>query len=191
VIVGLLGPAVIGHDALSPPAAWSDMIRATRNLGRPGIVSMAVAAVDTALWDLKARLLGLPLAVLLGAVRDRVPVYGSGGFTSYRLERLRTQFGDWAGRGITRVKMKVGPDPGADVDRVEAARQSIGPEVELFVDANGAYTRRHSPKRSVLPGQASAGSRNRSRRTTSKDCGCFATARPLPWTSPPANTATT
>ena len=64
------------------------MGRSCRNLGRPGVASMAITAVDTALWDLKARLLGLPLATLLDAARADVPIYGSGGFTSYSDERL-------------------------------------------------------------------------------------------------------
>jgi L-alanine-DL-glutamate epimerase-like enolase superfamily enzyme len=64
--------------------AWLAMVHAIRNLGRPGVASMAIDAVDNALWDLKARLLGPPLAVFFGRVRDRVPVYGSGGFTRTR-----------------------------------------------------------------------------------------------------------
>lgn len=83
-----LAAVVTGIDAMDIPAAWLAMVRQIRNLGRPGLVSCAIAAVDIALWDLKARLLGLPLVRLLGAVRDRVPVYGSGGFTSYSLARL-------------------------------------------------------------------------------------------------------
>ncbi len=83
---------------------------------------MAIAAVDTALWDLKARILGLPLVTLLGAARDEVPVYGSGGFTSYTDARLADQLGGWAAQGIPRVKMKVGRDPDRDVARVGVAR---------------------------------------------------------------------
>jgi L-alanine-DL-glutamate epimerase-like enolase superfamily enzyme len=96
--------------------------------------------VDVALWDLKARLLELPLCRLLGAVRDRVPVYGSGGFTSYDDARMQDQLAGWVARGIPRVKMKVGADPGRDALRVRRARQAIGADAELFVDANGAYT---------------------------------------------------
>jgi L-alanine-DL-glutamate epimerase-like enolase superfamily enzyme len=105
---------------------------------------MAVSAVDTALWDLKARLLRLPLVALLGAVRDSVPVYGSGGFTSYPIDRLREQLGGWVARGIGMVKMKVGTDPAADPERVRAAREAIGPDAGLFVDANGAYDRKQA-----------------------------------------------
>jgi L-alanine-DL-glutamate epimerase-like enolase superfamily enzyme len=121
------------------PAAWQAMAVATRNLGRPGIVASAIAAVDTALWDLKARLLDLPLVSLFGAVRDAVPLYGSGGFTSYSDAELRDQLGAWAAAGFRRVKMKVGSDPVDDPRRVTVAREAIGPDVELMVDANGAY----------------------------------------------------
>ena len=105
---------------------------------------MAIAAVDSAMWDLKARILGLPLVTLFGAARDSVAVYGSGGFTSYDNEQLRKQLSGWAQQGIPRVKMKVGREPLRDVERVAAARDAIGPKVELFVDANGAYTRKQA-----------------------------------------------
>jgi L-alanine-DL-glutamate epimerase-like enolase superfamily enzyme len=116
------------------------MVGAIRNLGRPGIASMAIAAVDCALWDLKARLLGLPLCKLLGMANDGVPVYGSGGFTSYSTSRLQEQLAGWVERGIPRVKLKVGSQPEEDPGRVRCAREAIGPNSELFVDANGAYT---------------------------------------------------
>ncbi len=125
-------------------AHWGRMVQAIRNLGRPGISSMAIAAVDSALWDLKARLLGVSLASLLGPARDAIPIYGSGGFTSYTDKELQEQLGGWASQGIPRVKMKVGRDPQHDVARVRAAREAIGPETRLFVDANGAYSRKQS-----------------------------------------------
>jgi L-alanine-DL-glutamate epimerase-like enolase superfamily enzyme len=131
-------------DAMSPEAAWRAMVGAIRNLGRPGIASMAIAAVDVALWDLKARILGLPLCRLLGSVRDEVPIYGSGGFTAYSLSRLSEQLAGWVERGIPRVKMKVGSKPEDDPGRVQEAREAIGPDAELFVDANGAYTRKQA-----------------------------------------------
>jgi L-alanine-DL-glutamate epimerase-like enolase superfamily enzyme len=139
LIESKLGSVVRGLDALSPQGAWREMVRAIRNLGRPGICSMGIAAVDVALWDLKARLLGLPLCRLLGAVHDRVPIYGSGGFTSYDDERLQRQLSRWVEQGIGRVKMKVGAEPDRDPMRVRLARAAIGEEAELFVDANGAY----------------------------------------------------
>jgi len=139
-----LSPIVVGSDAMQNTRSWDAMVRAIRNLGRPGIASMAIAGVDNALWDLKARLLDLPLATLLGALRDSVPVYGSGGFTSYPVDALERQLGDWAGSGIASVKMKVGREPEHDVARVEAARRAIGERTALFVDANGAYSRKQA-----------------------------------------------
>jgi L-alanine-DL-glutamate epimerase-like enolase superfamily enzyme len=105
---------------------------------------MAIAAVDVALWDLKARVLGLPLCELLGMARDRVPVYGSGGFTAYSNDRLADQLGGWVAQGIPRVKMKVGSHAERDPERVRTARDAIGPATELFVDANGAYSRKQA-----------------------------------------------
>ncbi len=140
---------VCGSDAMAPQAVWVQMVEQTRNLGRPGITSMAIAAVDTALWDLKARLLGLPLCKLLGMAHERVPVYGSGGFTAYPLLRLQEQLAGWVAEGIPRVKMKVGSSPSEDPGRVRAAREAIGPGVQLFVDANGAYSRKQALEQAV------------------------------------------
>lgn len=140
----LLAGVVRGRDALAVPAAWQAMVHSIRNLGRPGICSMAIAAVDSCLWDLKARLLGVPLVTLLGAAYEGAPIYGSGGFTSYSTAQLQEQLGGWVARGIPRVKMKIGAHPDQDLDRVRAARQAIGPGAELFVDANGAYSRKQA-----------------------------------------------
>jgi len=144
LVADTLAPVVRGRDAMGTAGAWMAMVDSIRNLGRPGIASMAIAAVDTALWDLKARLLDVPLVALLGAARDRILVYGSGGFTSYPEDRLRAQLAGWAERGITAVKMKVGRDPVADRTRVRSARDAIGSRVALFVDANGAYSRKQA-----------------------------------------------
>jgi L-alanine-DL-glutamate epimerase-like enolase superfamily enzyme len=144
LIEGKLAELVRGRDALSPQAAWAAMQEAVRNLGRQALSAMAVSAVDVALWDLKARLLGVALADLLGRFHARVPVYGSGGFTSYSNERLAEQLAGWAEGGIPRVKMKVGRDPVADPERVRAARVAVGPGVELMVDANGAWQRKEA-----------------------------------------------
>ncbi|HET6628142.1 MAG TPA: enolase C-terminal domain-like protein [Woeseiaceae bacterium] len=140
----LLVPCIRGRDAMDVAACFGAMVHAVRNIGRPGVASMAIAAVDNALWDLKAKLLQLPLLRLLGAVRDAVPVYGSGGFTSYDEATLAAQLGGWAEAGIGRVKMKVGREPRRDPARVAAARAAIGGGTELFVDANGAYGRKQA-----------------------------------------------
>jgi L-alanine-DL-glutamate epimerase-like enolase superfamily enzyme len=144
LIESKLADVVQGGDALSPQGAWEAMVTAVRNVGRPGVASMAIAAVDVALWDLKARLLGLPLCKLLGMAHDRVPIYGSGGFTAYDNARLAEQLGGWVRQGIPRVKMKVGSDPDRDPERVRRAREAIGPSAELFVDGNGAYSRKQA-----------------------------------------------
>jgi L-alanine-DL-glutamate epimerase-like enolase superfamily enzyme len=144
LIHDVLAEVAEGRDAMSISATWNAMVARTRNLGRPGIVSMAISAVDAALWDLKARLLNLPLVTLLGAVRESVPIYGSGGFTSYSTEQLARQFEGWVEQGISRVKMKIGRDAQADLERICIARQAIGPDTELFVDANGAYSRKQA-----------------------------------------------
>lgn len=144
LIRDVLAPKIQGADAMAVTGCWIEMVRAIRNLGRPGIASMAIAAVDNALWDLKARLLNLPLVTLLGAVRDGIPAYGSGGFTSYSIPQLQKQLGGWVAEGMTRVKMKIGRHPDQDVARVQAAREAIGPDAELLVDANGAYDRKQA-----------------------------------------------
>ncbi len=138
-----LAKHVVGLDAMSPRAAWDAMQRAVRNNGSRGLGAMAISAVDFALWDLKARLLGTSVVDLLGAVRTATPVYGSGGFTSYSDEQLRRQLGGWVGEGIRSVKMKVGSQPDCDPHRVRTAREAIG-GAELFVDANGAYDRKQA-----------------------------------------------
>jgi L-alanine-DL-glutamate epimerase-like enolase superfamily enzyme len=140
----LLAGVVTGRNAFDIPGAHAAMRQQIRNLGRPGIASMAISAVDNALWDLKARLLNVSLAGLLGTVHNGAEIYGSGGFTSYSIGKLQEQLGGWAAEGLTAVKMKIGRDPGADLERVRAARQAIGPGVRLFVDANGAYSRKQA-----------------------------------------------
>lgn len=144
LIHGKLAKKIEGRDVMSVPGTWVEMVKSIRNLGRPGVASMAISAVDCALWDLKARLLDLPLVTLLGAAHESVPVYGSGGFTSYSNKRLQEQLGGWASEGIQCVKMKIGRHPEEDPNRVRAARQAIGSDVQLFVDANGAFSRKQA-----------------------------------------------
>jgi L-alanine-DL-glutamate epimerase-like enolase superfamily enzyme len=144
-----LAGQVIGRSALDVTGAYHAMHRAVRNVGRPGVASTAISAVDLALWDLKARLLGVRLARLLGTVRDAVPVYGSGGFTSYDDGQLVAQLDGWVARqGIPRVKIKIGESWGGaedrDLARVAHARQVIGDDAELYVDADGGYHRKQA-----------------------------------------------
>jgi L-alanine-DL-glutamate epimerase-like enolase superfamily enzyme len=130
---------LMDRPALDIPALYEAMLRQVRNNGSRGIASMAISALDVALWDLKAGLLHCSVADLLGSARPCVPVYGSGGFTTYTQEQLTRQLSGWVAAGIKKVKMKIGADPEADLDRVRVARDAIGSAPELFVDANGAF----------------------------------------------------
>jgi FAD/FMN-containing dehydrogenase/Fe-S oxidoreductase len=120
---------------------WTRLGAALRNAGRPGAGWMALSAVDVALWD-SARACS---TALLPPERDEVPIYGSGGFTSYSLDRLGDQLAGWVDAGIPRVKMKIGREPSRDPVRLDAAREAIGFDCQLYVDANGAY----SPKQAL------------------------------------------
>ena len=135
---------VVGREAMQIPLIHQLMVQTVRNDGNCGITSMAISAVDNSLWDLKAKILALPLASLLGKVHDGFSIYGSGGFTSYSIDRLQKQLGGWADQGIKQVKMKIGRDPSMDMERVRKAREAIGPDTQLFVDANAAFTARQA-----------------------------------------------
>ncbi|MGH6657128.1 MAG: enolase C-terminal domain-like protein, partial [Actinocrinis sp.] len=149
IIEDTLADVVRGRDPMNVPGAFDAMVKAVRNIGRPGVAGYAISAVDVALWDLKARILGLPLHRLLGAVRETVPVYGSGGFTTYDENELVDQVLHWVeGRDINRVKIKIGESWGTnlprDLERIRLVRNRIGADAELYVDANGAYTRKQA-----------------------------------------------
>jgi L-alanine-DL-glutamate epimerase-like enolase superfamily enzyme len=145
VIDDQLTRVITGLDAVDIDRCWSAMHRACRNLGTRGLVMQAISAVDIALWDLKARILGVPLTALFGKVRDTVPVYGSGGFTNLNPTQLDEQIAAWHDAGCTRMKIKIGENWGTnitrDLRRVQQLRKQAGPDVELMVDANGGYTR--------------------------------------------------
>jgi L-alanine-DL-glutamate epimerase-like enolase superfamily enzyme len=149
VVDDLLGPVVTGRPALAVEAAWSAMVRAVRNAGRPGLVGMALSAVDIALWDLAGRLRGQSLPELWGATPAPVELYGSGGFTTYDDDRLHAQVAGWLEAGFDKVKIKVGESWGSRVERDLArtaqvrrlADEPVGERVEVFVDANGGYDR--------------------------------------------------
>ena len=144
VVTDVLAGLIRGRSALDIAGASEAMARAVRNIGRPGVAATAISAVNVALWDLKARLLGLSVTDLLGRAREHVTVYGSGGFTSYDDQQTRDQLAGWLTSGIGRVKIKIGEDWGGnekrDLERVALAREVIGPDRELYVDANGGYT---------------------------------------------------
>jgi len=145
VITEMLADVVIGRSALDVAGTAEAMARQVRNIGRPGVAAMAISAVDIALWDLKARLLGQSLAGLLGRALAEVPVYGSGGFTTYDDTRTRQQLSEWVEKErIGRVKIKIGESWGGnerrDIARAELAREIVGESTELYVDADGGYT---------------------------------------------------
>lgn len=144
LIQDLLSKKIADQNAFDIPAIWNKMVDSIRNLGRPGIASMAISAVDTALWDLKARILDVSLVELIGKYKDKIPVYGSGGFTDYSESQMKDQFNDWLKEGIKMIKMKVGTNPDKDLQRVKTAREIIGKDVQLFVDANGAYSKKQA-----------------------------------------------
>jgi L-alanine-DL-glutamate epimerase-like enolase superfamily enzyme len=141
LIGDVLAGVVTGRCALDVPAAYQAMYRAIRNVGRPGVAATAISAVDLALWDLKARLLGVRLTRLLGRVHEAAPVYASGGFTTWDHARLAGWLDDTA---LPRVKIKIGEACGTqearDLARIAQARKIVGPDTELYVDANGGYT---------------------------------------------------
>lgn len=135
-------PILQNHNALDIPSCWEKMVEEVRNMGRAGIASTAISAVDIALWDLKAKIFNVPLVKLLGQRRKSIEVYGSGGFCSYDQDKLQAQLAGWVDEGIGAVKMKVGREPAYDLERVAAARDAIGPLPDLYIDANGAYSRK-------------------------------------------------
>jgi L-alanine-DL-glutamate epimerase-like enolase superfamily enzyme len=143
IVERVLKPILVGQDPLCIEKLWDDMFWRVRGFGRKGVAFCAISALDIALWDLKAKLFGVPLYRLLGPFTDRVPIYGSGGWTSYNEEELvREQLG-YVERGIPRVKMKVAKDFGRseveDVRRLAAVRKAVGDDVEIYVDANNGY----------------------------------------------------
>jgi len=145
LITGKLANVAKDRDAFDITGIGEALWRSVRNLGRSGLAATAISAIDVALWDLKAKLLDLPLATLLGRRRERARIYGSGGFTSYSDDTLRRQLASWVEKdGCRWVKMKIGSQPEDDPRRVEVARRAIG-DAGLFVDANGALT----PQRAV------------------------------------------
>lgn len=143
IIGSLLAPAALGLAPEDGPIIYRRLLLASRNATRPGLVTLAISAVDNAVWDLRARVLGIPIADLLGRARSSAPIYGSGGFTTYDAQQLQGQIEGWGQSGIEQVKIKIGESWGSDVARdlrrVDLALASLPDGGSLFVDANGAY----------------------------------------------------
>ena len=148
VVDDSLRRVLVGEDPMNTERIWNRMFWTVRSGGRKGIAINAMSAVDIALWDLKAKALGLPLYKLLGAYSEATPVYGSGGWTNFTTEELVAEQMSYVERGFTRIKLKVGKDFGQaeeeDLRRLAAVRQAAGPDVEIYVDANNGYYARQA-----------------------------------------------
>ncbi len=191
-----LVPKIVGLDVRDTGAAWSAMVRSIRNLGRPGIASMAISAVDLALWDAKARVFEQPLHRVLGAIRNAVPIYGSGGFTTYTMDELLTQLAGWVNEGIPRVKMKIGTDWGVswrddvDSDRRRAQRHR-GRRRAVRRCERGLRPGTGPPTRRAVRRTTSASPGLRSRSVPTISPGCTASSKHCLSMSQQASTATT
>lgn len=138
-----IAPRIMGRDPLETEVLWNELFHYLRGVGRKGLTFAALSAVDLALWDLKGKIVGLPLYRLLGGNRTRVPVYASGGWTSYSDEQLVAEMQDMVARGYSHIKFKVGVDgatnPRRDAARVRKVRDAVGPDVKLLIDANNCW----------------------------------------------------
>lgn len=138
-----MAPKLIGRDPFDTEVLWQEFFGYLRGVGRKGLMFAALSAIDIALWDIKGKALGVPLVKLFGGGRDQVPVYGSGGWTSYSDQQLVAEAVDIVSRGYTTIKLKVGVDggrnPNRDVERIRQVRQAIGPDIGLMLDANNCW----------------------------------------------------
>lgn len=138
-----MAPRLIGRSPLETERLWWEMLSYLRGVGRKGLMLCALSAVDNALWDLKGKMLGLPLYRLLGGVERKVPVYASGGWTSYDDDQLVAEMTGMVKQGYTHVKMKVGVDggnnPAADLRRVRKVRDAVGADIRILLDANNCW----------------------------------------------------
>ena len=138
-----VAPVLLGEDPNDIARLWNKLVWAGASVGRSGLATQAIAALDIALWDMKARRAGLPLAKLLGAHQNSVRCYNtSGGFLHTPVEELLENATASLERGLGGIKIKVGqPDSAADLKRLEAVRAHVGDQVPLMVDANQQWDR--------------------------------------------------
>lgn len=142
VIRDELAPRLTGRDPLDRERLWHDMYYGSFQHGRKGLLVVALSALDTAIWDLCARSLGIPLYQFIGGYHNRVPAYASGGVyvEGKGIDELVEEVFGYVTQGFKAVKIKVGRPPlREDIKRVKAVREAIGPNVLLMVDANRAY----------------------------------------------------
>ena len=137
------GPKLIGRDPFETEEIWEELFHYARGVGRKGLSFCALSAVDIALWDIKGKVLNMPLFRLLGGNDPVVPIYASGGWTSYSIEELVDEAKMMVARGYKKIKLKVGVDGGRnpmeDVRRVAAVREAIGPDIGFMLDANNVW----------------------------------------------------
>jgi len=138
-----IAPVVMGRDPFATEVIWTDSMNLLRGVGRKGLALCALSIVDIALWDIKAKASGMPLFKLLGGSEKTIPIYGSGGWTSYTETELIEEIEQIKEWGYTKIKMKVGVDlgrsPEEDVRRVRSVRKHIGDKIDLMIDANNAW----------------------------------------------------
>jgi L-alanine-DL-glutamate epimerase-like enolase superfamily enzyme len=159
-----LKDVVVGMDATLISSVWQACWNRVEYIGQAGVAAWGIGAIDIALWDLLGKSLNCPVFRLLGAHREQVPIYGSGGWLTYSMDQLLAEVTSYVHQGFTAVKMKVGSrETQYDVDRVRAVREAIGPKIQLMVDANQAWT----------PGQAIEFSRK------VRDCEIFWLEEPI------------
>ena len=140
-VIEHLTPVLLGEDPRDVERLWH-MMWVPKLVGRRGLATRAISAIDIGLWDLRARVTGMPLWRLLGGYRDRVPAYVAGGYyeEGKGSKELAQEMAGYVEAGARAVKMKIGALPIAeDVERVRVARRAVGPDVKLMVDANCAY----------------------------------------------------
>ncbi len=138
-----LAPKLINRDPFETEVIWETFFHYLRGVGRKGLTFAAISAVDTALWDLKGKIMGMPLFRLLGGARTAVPVYASGGWTSYSDDQLVHEAESMVAQGYRKIKVKLGVEGGSkprrDVERIRKVREAIGPDIDLLVDANNCW----------------------------------------------------
>ena len=143
LILRNMTPRLIDRDPLEIEAIWQEFFHYLRGVGRKGLMYCALSAVDTALWDLKGKIVDLPLYKLLGGNKTKIPVYASGGWTSFSDDELVDEVKGMVARGYRMVKFKVGVEGGTnirrDAERVRKVREAVGPDIVLMVDANNCF----------------------------------------------------
>lgn len=138
-----IAPRILGRSPFETEVIWQDLFQYLRGVGRKGLTFCAISAVDIALWDLKGKLTGLPLFRLLGGNKTRIPVYASGGWTSYEDEQLVEEMKSFVSQGYRMIKFKVGVEGGGnlrrDVRRVAMVREAVGDGIGIMLDANNCW----------------------------------------------------